>query len=439
MNTLLRAGVVSVLLTMGATPAIEGLTLRGRIRDTSCLVLPGVEVTLHGGSTERHVITNPSGEFLFEDLPDTPYSLEARLQGFQMLTRQNLSPASWHTELVLMLPVGSIVERIEATRLRANGASVSASQPLPLQVLDETCRPVPGAAISLKTRSASWSAVTNAEGTWTLPVLADEPYSIIVTADGFSSSQLSASTFPRYAVALTIPLFRGPAGEVTIFEPASRVVRVSTDGHMVIQSTPHSRIRIVAMGDSTTAGTPAFKSPREMPPNGAGDSTSQYAYWVMRTHLDWDVINQGVNGQRSDEIAARFDGDVVARQPEAVVIIAGVNDVYQGLPAKHVEDQLADMYRRAHAAGIRVVAGTIIPYNTATPDQNARMHEINAWIRAQAEAGAVTFADTRAAVAAPGDPDRLASSPDGLHPDAAGYHRMAEAIAPAIERALKAR
>jgi lysophospholipase L1-like esterase len=196
------------------------------------------------------------------------------------------------------------------------------------------------------------------------------------------------------------------------------------------------RVRIVAMGDSTTAGTPAFKSPREAPPGGSGDVTSQYAYWLMKAHADWDVINQGVNAERSDVIAARFDADVLAKKPAVVVIIAGVNDVYQGRPAQHVTDQLGAMYARARTAGIRVVAGTIIPYNTATPDQNARMHEINAWIRAQADAGVVTFADTRAAVAAPGRPDLLASSPDGLHPDAAGYGRMADAIAPAIVRAL---
>jgi acyl-CoA thioesterase-1 len=199
------------------------------------------------------------------------------------------------------------------------------------------------------------------------------------------------------------------------------------------------RIRIVAMGDSTTAGTPAFRSPREVPPSGHGDVTSQYAYWLMQAHPDWDVINQGVNAQRSDVIAARFDEDVIAKRPAAVVIIAGVNDVYQGRPAQHVKDQLDTMYARAHDAGIRVVAGTIIPYNTATPDQNARVHDINAWIRAQADAGFVTFADTRAAVAAGGNPDTLASSPDGLHPDAAGYRRMADAIVPAIEHALTLR
>ena len=95
------------------------------------------------------------------------------------------------------------------------------------------------------------------------------------------------------------------------------------------------------------------------------------------------------------------------------------------------------MYRRAQAAGIKVIAGSIIPYNTATPDQNARMHEINDWIRGQAQADPrILFVDTRAAVTAPRQPDTLISSPDGLHPDADGYRRMADVIAPVIQRAL---
>jgi lysophospholipase L1-like esterase len=208
---------------------------------------------------------------------------------------------------------------------------------------------------------------------------------------------------------------------------------------IVSMATPQSgRVRIVAMGDSTTAGTPAFKSPREAPPDGKGDETSQYAYWLMKSHPDWEVVNQGINAQRSDTIAGRFEEDVIAKKPAVVVIIAGVNDVYQGRPAQHVKDQLAAMYTRAHDAGIRVVAGTIIPYNTATADQNARMRDINDWIRTQGRADpGVIVVDTRAAVAAPGDPDKLASSPDGLHPDAAGYRKMAEAIAPAVQQALR--
>lgn len=204
---------------------------------------------------------------------------------------------------------------------------------------------------------------------------------------------------------------------------------------MTIQA--QSKVTIVAMGDSTTAGTPAFLSPRESPPNGRGDETSQYAYWLMKTHPEWDVINQGVNGQRSDQIRSRFEADVIAKKPAVVVIIAGVNDVYQGRTPQHVKDELAAMYKRAHDAGIRVVAGTIIPYNSATLGQNQAMRDVNDWIRTQARADpGVIYVDTRAAVASPSSPDLLISSPDGLHPDAAGYRRMADAIAPAIERAL---
>ncbi len=71
------------------------------------------------------------------------------------------------------------------------------------------------------------------------------------------------------------------------------------------------RIRIVALGDSTTAGTPGFQSALEVPPDGRGDETSQYAYWLMRAHPDWEVLNRGVNGERSDEIAARLARDVI--------------------------------------------------------------------------------------------------------------------------------
>ncbi len=66
-------------------------------------------------------------------------------------------------------------------------------------------------------------------------------------------------------------------------------------------------ITIVALGDSTTAGTPAFKSPIEAPPDGAGNVESQYAHWLMQSHPDWRVLNRGVNGERtrSDSGAVR--------------------------------------------------------------------------------------------------------------------------------------
>jgi len=197
-------------------------------------------------------------------------------------------------------------------------------------------------------------------------------------------------------------------------------------------------ITIVALGDSTTAGTPAFKSAIEAPPNGSGNVESQYAHWLMQAHPDWQVLNRGVNGERSDQIRARFARDAAAATPAVVVILAGVNDIYQGRSVESVERELEAMYAAARAAKIAVVAASIIPFNTASADQNARMHAVNDWIRtyAASHGGSVVFCDTRGAVAAPGQPDRLVSSPDNLHPSPEGYKRMAAAIEPAIKVAL---
>jgi lysophospholipase L1-like esterase len=112
--------------------------------------------------------------------------------------------------------------------------------------------------------------------------------------------------------------------------------------------------------------------------------------------------------------------------------------VYQGRSAASVQPELEAMYTAARAARIVVVAGSIIPYDTAGADENARMHAINDWIRSYADAHpeAMVFCDTRAAVAPPGQPDRLVSSPDGLHPSPQGYKLMAEALEPSIRAAL---
>jgi lysophospholipase L1-like esterase len=197
-------------------------------------------------------------------------------------------------------------------------------------------------------------------------------------------------------------------------------------------------IRIVALGDSTTAGTPGFLSPIEAPPSGRGDETSQYGWWLMKAHPEWQVMNRGVNGERSDQICARFARDVLDAEPAIVIIIAGVNDIYQGRSAGAVIKQLRAMYEAAANAGIRVVAGSIVPFNTATPDQNARMSEVNAWIQRYAQRdGNVAFVDTRRAVAHADNEEALADSPDELHPSPDGYRRMAEALLPVLERICK--
>jgi len=193
------------------------------------------------------------------------------------------------------------------------------------------------------------------------------------------------------------------------------------------------RLTIVGLGDSTTAGTPAFRSPLEAPPEGEGNPESQYAYWMMRSHPDWSVLNRGINGQTVAEIRARFDRDVLRVKPDYVIVLAGVNDIYGGASAESVERELAAMYADALDAGIVPVAASVLPYDRATPRATAAIFTLNIWIESLAKVLHIPFCDTHAAVADPAKPDRLRGSPDGLHPDVSGYRRMGEALATTIE------
>src|SRR5688572_23364607 len=135
----------------------------------------------------------------------------------------------------------------------------------------------------------------------------------------------------------------------------------------VLQNEAISRaLLIVALGDSTTAGAPGFRSPIEVPPDGRGNVESQYAYWLAAMHPNWRVLNHGVKGDRTDQIAARFRRDVVPLAPDVLIVIAGGNDIYQRREVSESQRALLEIYEGAHAAGIGlVIAGSVLPCNLA--------------------------------------------------------------------------
>ena len=181
------------------------------------------------------------------------------------------------------------------------------------------------------------------------------------------------------------------------------------------------KLKILAIGDSTTAGNP-------------GGARGQYPYWIMQKHPDWQVINSGIGGQRTDQILARFEKELDASRPDVVIILAGVNDLYQGRPEENVAANLFKMYRIARQRGLRVVACTILPYDAADEAVRQRMAEVNYWIRSYSREQGLIFCDTFAAVNDPNNPFHLISSIDKMHPDTEGYRRIGEAIADSINK-----
>jgi len=196
---------------------------------------------------------------------------------------------------------------------------------------------------------------------------------------------------------------------------------------------------IVGLGDSTTAGTPGFMSPAEAPPDGEGNPESQYGYWLMKHHPEWRFLNRGVNAERSDEILARFDSDVLQLKPDVVIVLAGVVDLFQGYPLEGIKNNLEEIYSRTRGAGIRVMACTVLPYNVSTDEVRRKMTELNDWIRSYSREHGLGFCDTDQAVADPKSPGKLISTADSLHPDVDAYRKMGNAIADALEKWLSSR
>lgn len=195
-------------------------------------------------------------------------------------------------------------------------------------------------------------------------------------------------------------------------------------------------LTIVGLGDSTTAGTPGFLSPREAPPEGSGNVQSQYAYWLEQSHPGWKVLNRGVRGQRSDQILKRFEYDVLKNDPDIVIILAGVNDLYQGYPVSHVITHLGKLYDAAAANGIVVAACTVLPFDLAAPEVTSNILKVNRWIESNAEEKGFIFCDTYNAVSDKKNPGRFTDSPDGVHPGVEGYRSMAQEIGKVIESYL---
>jgi len=165
------------------------------------------------------------------------------------------------------------------------------------------------------------------------------------------------------------------------------------------------------------------------------------------------VVNAGIGGNRvlldglGPNLLARFDRDVIARSGVRwAIVLEGVNDLgvltreAPATPAQHaaivaqVTAGFAQVVARAHAHGIKVIGGTVMPFggNTyyhPTAENEADRQAVNTFIRTSGVFDAVIDFDRL--MRDPAHPDRLSpayDSGDHLHPSEAGYRTMGEAV-----------
>jgi lysophospholipase L1-like esterase len=184
---------------------------------------------------------------------------------------------------------------------------------------------------------------------------------------------------------------------------------------------------IGCLGDSITAGSPlwdpddAVRAKIDQP-----DERSQWVWWAMRMHGDLDLRNHGVHGQRTDEIAKRFDA--AAAGAEALVVQGGINDVVQGRPVEQAAANLAGMVHRARNSGLRVAIADVLPWNNGDAQAASEIARLNGLIRAIAENVGVPLFPFHATLADPSRPSRMRDewTDDGDHPSVDGHRLLGE-------------
>ncbi len=218
---------------------------------------------------------------------------------------------------------------------------------------------------------------------------------------------------------------------------------------------PNETTAVVALGDSIT--------------DGVGGKQGEYVDWpdVLATRLASDkassrlaVVNEGIGGNRilhdgaGVNALARLDRDVLGQSGvSAMIVLEGINDigwphmkprlpngetlkdppfVHQWVRAEDLIAGFKQIIERAHQHGIRVFGATLTPYEGAdyySEEGEADRQTVNKWIRTSGAFDGVF--DFDAAVRDPNHPSQFREgyhSGDHLHPSAAGYKAMAEAV-----------
>lgn len=204
---------------------------------------------------------------------------------------------------------------------------------------------------------------------------------------------------------------------------------------------------IMTLGDSITDGAFSTRGANLRWPD---DFARRLQANPETSHLA--VINEGIGGNRilhSDigtnagpGALVRFDRDILSQAGvKYLIVLEGINDIGVGTSPNNPHDTVtpeelsfafAQLVERAHAHGIKVFLGTIMPdkglglyYSEAG---EAERQAVNRWIRSNKLSDGVIDFDK--AVRDPADPQRLlpAFDHDHIHPNDAGHRAMANAI-----------
>ena len=180
----------------------------------------------------------------------------------------------------------------------------------------------------------------------------------------------------------------------------------------ILQPAKPARPRIVALGDSITAGL-------GLPPDEAYPALLQK--YVDSQGLSYEVVNAGVSGDTSAGGLSRLDW-ALDGEVRFLIVALGGNDALRALPPEELRQNLATIVERAQAKHITVVlAGMEAPRNFGR-DYIVRFHQVYPDLAHKYNVALVPFLLQDVAGI-----DRL-NQRDGIHPTAEGAEIVAKHI-----------
>ena len=289
-----------------------------------------------------------------------------------------------------------------------------------------------------------------------VPALADLAIDIFLPGD----TAASPSPLTTHNGALQTSYISGAgnhAGESEL--PAASTMQAWFFLSAVDVTAPGNVGAVVAFGDSITDGTLSTPDTNNRWPDHLARRLMMQATTarVPRESM-LGVLNLGIAGNRvlsefvGPSALARFDRDVLAQSGVThVIFLEGINDLGlagNGQPMPAAAEIIAghrQIVERAHAHGLKVIAGTFLPFEGTnlgaiapgyySAEKDARRQAANEFIRtSRAYDGVVDF---EAAVRDPGHPLQLLSQfkgMDNLHLTDSGYQTMANAVNLALLR-----
>jgi lysophospholipase L1-like esterase len=190
----------------------------------------------------------------------------------------------------------------------------------------------------------------------------------------------------------------------------------------------------LAFGDSITYG---MGSSSDGPDTGYPKLLEEKLKSLYRGPIK--SINRGNPGETTYGGAKRFEQEVIANNPNLILLMEGTNDEYFGIPYDDTENNLRSMVEIALYYGKKIIIGTIPPVISNSyvnrSDQEARIEAFNPRIYTIAEDYGIPVAQVFESITSVPDWENLLMDQlSANHPNDAGYEVVRDAFcAPIVE------